>query len=151
MAAIPDLSAGYVSSRFQLFDCQLSADGARDGCRSGAMDRRTAWHYHAVVVCDRHVAGCAARLAWRTALDALDDAATLGTACDPVLSAGPDPDVPAGLADSVAADLWRLYRRRYSIALDKLRVGCRIACVAPGVVHRAGGDRRMGAGHARHD
>ena len=56
----------------------------------------------------RHVAGGAARVARRAALDALADAAAMGAACHPVLPARPDPDVPAGLPGAAAADLRRL-------------------------------------------
>src|SRR6478735_8182580 len=98
------------------------------------MDRRAAWHYHAAVVCDRHVAGCAARLAGRATLDALGHAATMGAACDSVLSTGAYPDVSAGLPDPAAADLRRLYCRRDPIALDWLRLGCRVARAAASTV-----------------
>ena len=64
----------------------------------------------------RHAAGCAAGLARRAALDALADAAALGAACHPVLPAGPDPDVPAGVPVPAAADLRRLHRRRDAVA-----------------------------------
>ena len=49
--------------------------------------------------------GCVAGLARRTTMDALADAAVMGTARHPVLPARPDPDVPPGVPVAFAADL----------------------------------------------
>ena len=68
----------------------------------------TARHHHAAVVRHRHLAGRVAGVAGGAALDALADAAVMGTARDPVLPARPDPDVPAGVPVAAAADLRRL-------------------------------------------
>ncbi len=78
----------------------------------------------------RHAAGRAARLAWCAALDALADAAVMGAACHSVLSARPDPDVPAGIPGAAAADLRRLHRRARSRRFRSGSCGtwCRTRC-----------------------
>ena len=75
----------------------------------------------------------AARLAAGAALDAVADAAAMGIARDPVLSARADPDLSVGLPAAAVADLRRLFRRGQpglSLALRLGRVAARAAAGA---------------------
>src|SRR5207237_8723484 len=100
-------------------------------------------------------APCVARrapwLARRAARAALADAAALGVARDPVLSARADPDLSARLSDPALADLRRLFRRR----LPRVELAFRHRRAAARAVARLIDypcrDGRMGARHARHD
>src|SRR5437868_14906221 len=112
MASIPDLSRRRRASRFQLFDRQLSAPGQRTDRRRATLDLGPPRHDDASLLRDRLVPRRAPCLARRAALDALADAAALGVARDPVLSARVDPDLSARLSDPALADLRRLFRRR---------------------------------------
>src|SRR3984885_2386471 len=136
MAAISDLSARDGAARFQLFDRQLSAHGARDGRRGGAVDGGTPRHHNAAVVWYRHSAGRAARMAGGATLDALSDAAVMGAACHSVLPAWLDPDVPSGVPGSAAADIRRLQCGREPDAVAGIRVGCGVTRAAAGLVDR---------------
>ena len=60
VAAISDVSARDDAAGFQLLDRQLSAHGARDGRRGGAVDGGASRHHDAAVVRYRHSAGRAA-------------------------------------------------------------------------------------------
>src|SRR5439155_21444409 len=91
------------------------------------------------------------RLAQSAALDVVADAALMGVARDPVLSAWPDPDLPAGLPAPAIADLRRLFARRRALFQLAFRLGCDPARAAAGLVDHPGGDRRLGPRHARHD
>src|SRR5690349_2044974 len=151
VAAIPDLSRRRRASRFQLFDCQLPAPGQRADRRRAALDLGPARHDDAALFRDRLVSRRSPRLARRAALDALADAAALGVARDPFLSARPDPDVSARLPDPALADLRRLFRRRgpnLQLAFYNRRLAAR--AVARAIDHPCR-NRRMGARHARHD
>src|SRR4029077_20284955 len=92
----------------------------------------------------RHLARSAARLAAGTALDDLADAAALGVARDPLLSARADLDLPPGLSAAAAADFRRLLRGRHTGAQLELRLGCVAARAAAGAVDHSGFDRRLG-------
>src|SRR6516225_8389808 len=79
------------------------------------------------------------------------DAAALGVARDPVLSARADPDLSAGLPAPAVADLRWLFGRRRSRAQLGLRLGRVPARAAARALDYSGLDWRLGAWHARHD
>src|SRR5205085_11952781 len=112
MAPVSGVSRRRRASRFQLFARELSAPGQRADRRRAALDFGPPRHDNAPLFRDRLVSRGAPCLARRTALDALADAAALGVARDPVLSARVDPVLSARLSDPALADLRRLFRRR---------------------------------------
>src|SRR5437764_12728891 len=113
MAPVSVLSRRRRASRSQLFDRQLSAPSQRADRRRAALDLSPPRHDDAPLFRDRIVPRRAPRLARRAALDALADAAALGVARDPVLSARVDPDLSARLSDPALASLRRLFRWRF--------------------------------------
>src|SRR5438270_1156624 len=151
MAPVSVLSRRRRASRFQLLDRQLSAPGQRADRRRAALDLGPPRHDNASLFRDRLVPRRAPCLARRAALDALADAAALGVARDPVLSARVDPDLSARLSDPAPADLRRLFRRR----LPRVELAFRHRRAAARAVARLLDypcrDGRMGARHARHD
>src|SRR5213075_3066976 len=145
MAPVSVLSRRRRASRFQLFDRQLSALSQRADRRRAALDLGPPRHDNAPLLRDRLVPRRAPCLARRAALDALADAAALGVACDPVLSARVDPDLSARLSDPAPADLRRLFRWRcpnLQLALCRRRLA---ACAVARAIDHPCRNRWMGA------
>src|SRR5215467_11486502 len=108
------------------------------------MDRRLARHNDTPFLYHRHFARSSACVAARTSLDAVANAAALGVACDPVLFARADPDLPAGLPAAAVADLRRLLRRCCSGAQLAFRLGCVSARAIARALDHSGLDRGLG-------
>ena len=88
----------------------------------------------------------APRLAASAALDVVADAAAVGIARDPVLSARPDPDLPLGLPDPLLPILRRLLARLAPSLQLAFHLGCVFRhALLPALVDHPGGDRRLGA------
>src|SRR5947208_2021886 len=104
------------------------------------MDLGPARHDDTAVVCHRQPAWRAPRLAASAAVDAVANAATVGIARNPVLSAWPDPDLPLGLPGPPTADFRRLFARCRAVLQLAFCLGCVPARAAAGLVDHPGGD-----------